>query len=210
MIDSLLKKLGKGGSYKKSEDYRDAGIFSLASAYITLETKLGLTSTNRCGICIKNVNGTYFSDTIGKVQEFLRISCSEFRTEHILINDKYGYLWIILRGISIEDILVASNGIADVITERGFRDQMLAAVFEFRKTVTLNSNLDSPQLGPQFLIFNYKRNKFYPFVPLSAQENRCSDLELTIMSVLSKEVPWETDMTVWYPMWDMPFDKLRI
>jgi hypothetical protein len=210
VIDSLLKRLGKGGSNRKSKDYREEGIFSLTSAYITLETRLGLTSTNRCGICIKNVNGTYFSDTINEVKEFLRISSSEFRTEHILIEDKYGYLWIMLKGISIEDILVASNGIADVITERGFRDQMLAVVFEFKKNVSPNSTLESPQLEPQFLIFNYKREKFYPFVPLGAQEKRRSDRELTLMSIISKEVPWENDMTVWYPMWDMPFDKLRI
>lgn len=209
MIGSLLKKLGKGSSHRKSKD-SDEGIFSLTSAYITLQTKLGLSSTNRCGICIKNVNGAYFSDTLREVQEFLRISSNEFRTEHALVNDKLGYLWIMLRGMSVEDILVASNGIADTIAERGFRDQMLAAVFEFKKIVTPNSDVDSTQLEPQFLVYNYKRERFYPFVPLGAQEKRRSDLELTLMSIISKEVPWETDMTVWYPMWDMPFDKLRI
>jgi hypothetical protein len=209
VIDSFLKKLGKGGLYRKSNDHCEEGIFSLSSGYITLQTKLDLASTNRCGICIKNVNGTYFSNTIEEVQEFLRISNSEFRTEHILINDKYGYLWIMIKGISIEDILVASNGIADVIVDRGLKDQMLAAVFEFRKTVSPNSNLDSRQLEPQFLIFNYKREKFYPFVPLASQEKRHSDLELVLASVISKEIPWETDMSVWYPMWEMPFNKMR-
>ncbi|MGH9950427.1 MAG: PspA-associated protein PspAB, partial [Nitrososphaeraceae archaeon] len=100
--------------------------------------------------------------------------------------------------------------IADTIAERGFRDQMLAAVFEFKKIVSPNSSVESTQLETQFLVYNYKRERFYPFVPLGAQEKRRSDLELTLMSIISKEVPWETDMTVWYPMWDMPFDKLRI
>lgn len=210
MIDSLLRKLRKGGLDRKSSNDREEGIFSLASAYITLETKLGLTSTNRCGICIKNVNGTYFSDTVSEVQEFLKISSNEFQTEYVVVNDKYGYLWIMLKGMSVEDILVASNGIADVIIDRGFKDQMLAAAFEFRKVVTPSSNLDRTQLEPQFLIFNYKRGKFYPFVPLGAQEKRRNDYELTLMSIISKEVPWEADMNVWYPMWEMPFDKLRI
>lgn len=210
MIDSFLKKLGRGGSFRKNKDHREEGIFSLTSAYITLETKLRLNSTNRCGICVKNVNGTNFSDTIGEVQEFLRVSSSEFRTEHILVNDKLGYLWIMLRGMSIEDILVASNGIADTITDRGFRDHMLAAVFEFKKAIAPNPNLGNLQFEPQFLIYNFKREKFYPFVPFGVQEKRRSDLELTLASIISKEVPWETDMTVWYPMWDMPFGKLRI
>ena len=210
MIDSFLKKLGRGSPFRKNKNHREEGIFSLTSAYITLETKLRLNSTNRCGICVKNVNGTNFSDTIGEVQEFLRVSSSEFRTEHILVNDKLGYLWIMLRGMSIEDILVASNGIADTITERGFRDQMLAAVFEFKKAIAPNPNLGSLQFEPQFLIYNFKRENFYPFVPFGVQEKRRSDLELTLASIISKEVPWETDMTVWYPMWDMPFGKLRI
>lgn len=210
MIDSLLRKLRKGGLDRKSSNDREEGIFSLASAYITLEIKLGLTSTNRCGICIKNVNGTYFSDTVSEVQEFLKISSNEFQTEYVVVNDKYGYLWIMLKGMSVEDILVASNGIADIIIDRGFKDQMLAAAFEFRKVVTPSSNLDRTQLEPQFLIFNYKRGKFYPFVPLGAQEKRRNDYELTLMSIISKEVPWEADMNVWYPMWEMPFDKLRI
>lgn len=210
MIDSLLRKLRKGSLDRKSSNDHEEGIFSLASAYITLETKLGLTSTNRCGICIKNVNGTYFSDTVGEVQEFLKISSNEFQTKYVVVNDKYGYLWIMLKGMSVEDILVASNGIADIIIDRGFKDQMLAAAFEFRKVVTPSSNLDRTQLEPQFLIFNYKRGKFYPFVPLGAQEKRRNDYELTLMSIISKEVPWEAEMNVWYPMWGMPFDKLRI
>ncbi|HZD35217.1 MAG TPA: hypothetical protein VE130_08445 [Nitrososphaeraceae archaeon] len=207
MIDSLLKKLGKIGSAWKGKDYLEGGLFSLTSAHVTLETKLGLISTNRCGICVKNVNGTYFSNTIREVQEFLRISSSEFQTKHILVNDRYGYLWIVIRGLSIEDILVASNGIEDIITDRGFRDQVLAAVFEFRKDPVSSSS--SNKVEPQFLIFNYNRQKFYPFVPLGIQEKRRNDLELTIMSIISKEIPWESDMTLWYPLWDMPFDKLK-
>lgn len=207
MIDSLLKKLGRVGSNRKSKGYREGGLFSLTSAHVTLETKLGLTSTNRCGICIKNVNGIYFSNTVKEVQEFLRISSSEFQTKHILVNDRYGYLWIVIKGFSMEDILVASNGVEDIITEWGFRDQMLAAVFEFRKGSVSSS---SPKIESQFLIFNYNREKFYPFVPSGAQEKRRNDLELTLMSIISKEIPWESDMTVWYPLWDMPFDKLKI
>lgn len=210
MIDSLFKKLGKGVLNKKNKGYREGGLFSLTSAYVTLETKLGLTSTNRCGICIKNVNGTYFSNTVMEIQEFLRISSGEFRTKHILVKDRYGYLWIVIRGLSIEDILVASNGVEDIITERGFRDQMLATVFEFRKSVTSNSNSGTNQSEPQFLIFNYRREKFYPFVPSGVQEKRRNDLELRLMSIISKEIPWESDMSVWYPLWDMPFEKLKV
>lgn len=52
MIDWLLKRLGKGSSYGRSKESNAERIFSLTSAYITLETKLELNSTKRCGICI--------------------------------------------------------------------------------------------------------------------------------------------------------------
>jgi hypothetical protein len=87
---------------------------------------------------------------------------------------------------------------------------MLATVFEFRKSVTSDLNSGTNQSVPQFLIFNYRREKFYPFVPSGVQEKRRNDLELRLMSIISKEIPWESDMSVWYPLWDMPFEKLKV
>ncbi len=203
MIDGLLKRLREGNLFWNNKEPKVDGIFSLTSAYITLETKLELTSTSRCGICIKNVSGKFFSDTVKEAQEFLKIGRSEFQTEHTLANDQLGYLWILIEGKSIEDTLVALNGVADTIEGRGFRDHMLAAVFEFRKYTDDRTGYR----GSQYLIYNYKRANFYPFVPLRNKEKRFHDLELKIMSVISKEVPWENDMSMWYPMWDMPFDK---
>jgi hypothetical protein len=203
MMDGLFKRLREGNFFWSSKEPNANGIFSLTSAYITLETKLELISTSRCGICIQNVSGKLFSETIREVQEFLKIGKREFETEHTLANDQLGYLWIVVEGKSIEDTLVALNGVADTIEGRGFRDHMLAAIFEFRKYADDHAAYH----GSQYLIYNYKRANFYPFVPLSNKEKRLHDLELKIMSVISKEVPWENDMSVWYPMWDMPFDN---
>lgn len=57
------------------------------------------------------MNGTHFYDTIREAQEFLRISRSEFQTEHVLTNDQLDYLWIMIKGRRVEDILVALNGV---------------------------------------------------------------------------------------------------
>jgi hypothetical protein len=206
MIDGLFKRLRRASSHAKNKGSNAEGIFSLTSAYITLETKLELSCTYRAGFCIKNVNGTNFDDTIREVQEFLRISRSEFLTEDTMVDDRLGYLWIMIKGKSTEDILVVLNGVAETFEEAGFRDQLLAAVFEFRS----DANDHNAYQGPQYLIYNYKRANFYPFVPVGSQEKRADDLELKIMSVISKETPWENDMSVWYPMWDMPFDKIRV
>jgi hypothetical protein len=54
-----------------------------------------------------------------------------------------------------------------------------------------------------YLIYNYKRNKFYPFVP-AGQKNRDSEQEMKIVAAVDQELPFEKDMSFWYPMWDLP------
>jgi len=57
----------------------------------------------------------------------------------------------------------------------------------------------------QYLIYNYKRNTFYPFVPLdSSKKLRNTEEEMKMMATIGDEVPLEGDMTLWYPLWDLP------
>ncbi|HLG36815.1 MAG TPA: hypothetical protein VI338_01665, partial [Nitrososphaera sp.] len=66
--------------------------------------------------------------------------------------------------------------------------------FEFR------SDLDA---SLQYLVYNFKRNNFYPFVPRTGK-SRDTEKEMKIMSAISEEVPFERDMSLWYPLWDLP------
>jgi hypothetical protein len=55
------------------------------------------------------------------------------------------------------------------------------------------------------LIYNYKRNSFYPFVPVDgSQKTRNTEEEMKMMATIGDEVPLEKDMTLWYPLWDLP------
>jgi hypothetical protein len=111
------------------------------------------------------------------------------------VTDQYGYLWIILEGPRIEDLLAGLTAASGIVEERGFSDQLLAAVFEF--TEERNGG------GNEYLIYNFKRDNFYPFVP-SGQKSRDTEKEMKIMSAVAEEVPFERDMGLWYPMWDLP------
>jgi hypothetical protein len=91
--------------------------------------------------------------------------------------------------------LTAAGGIVE---ERGFSDQLLAAVFEFR------SERDG---SVQYLIYNFRRDNFYPFVPTSGKA-RDTEKEMKIMATINAEVPFERDMSLWYPMWDLPLRPL--
>ena len=46
-------------------------LFSLSSAYITLEVKMGLKVTGRCALTFKTVSGTFFYEMEQDIKQFL-------------------------------------------------------------------------------------------------------------------------------------------
>jgi hypothetical protein len=182
-----------GGGSKKRETDSDT-ISSLSSAYIALNTRLDLKSTGRSAICIKNVDLVPFGEMKHEIENFLDASKADFEITYRTIVDPYEYLWIIIMTKTLEDNVAAITSIGDTIEERGFSDKLLAAIFDFNDGSTAN-----------YLIYNYKLDKFYPFVPINEQQKRRDpDKELKIMSAVGDELPVEKDMSNWYPIWNIP------
>ena len=170
---------------------------------------------------------------------------------YISLVDKYGYLWFLLKGREGHDMVVAISSIGDTIHEKGFSRQLLAAIFEFTTGYNVNNNSGSSRSlkkennagsfasssniinnnssssssssnnQSQFLVYNYKTDKFYPFVPSSPSvflesttalpnnhldKKRNHYLEMKIMTYIKDDIPFETDMASWYPIWYIPFD----
>jgi hypothetical protein len=163
-----------------------------------LEVKLGLKVTGRCAVTFKTVSGTFFYEMEQDIRRFLASLQPEFDLTYSAVTDSYGYMWIIFEGKKIEDLLAALTATGDIVEEKGFSDQLLAAVFEFAS---------ERQGGHQYLIYNYRRNNFYPFVP-TGQKIRDTDQEMKMMSAIGEEMPFEKDMTLWYPLWDLPLKSL--
>jgi len=181
-----------GGSKKRGTD--SDTISSLSSAYIALKTRLDLKSTGRSAICIKKVELGPFSEMKQEIENFLDASKADFELTYRTIVDPYGYLWIIIMTKTLEDNVAAIASIGDTIEERGFSDKLLASIFDFNDGSTAN-----------YLIYNYKLDKFYPFVPINEQQKRRDhDKELKIMSAVGDELPVEKDMSNWYPIWNIP------
>jgi hypothetical protein len=182
-----------GGGSKKRETDSDT-ISSLSSAYIALNTRLDLKSTGRSAICIKNVDLVPFGEMKHEIENFLDASKADFEITYRTIVDPYEYLWIIIMTKTLEDNVAAITSIGDTIEERGFSDRLLASIFDFNDGSTAN-----------YLIYNYKLDKFYPFVPINEQQKRRDhDKELKIMSAVGDELPVEKDMSNWYPVWNIP------
>ena len=176
-------------------------IFSLSSSHITLDRKVGLVTTGRCVLVIKTNGGQYFREMELEVKRFLNALETEDSTavnlHHDTITDYHGYLWIVLYGKRIEDLLVGLTAVGDLVMERGFSDQILAAVFQFYNERDNNQS--------SFLVYDYKRNKFYPFVPVSHKRKiRNTIEEMRIMETMADEMPFEKDKDLWYPLWNLP------
>ncbi|MFL6364509.1 MAG: PspA-associated protein PspAB [Nitrososphaeraceae archaeon] len=200
---SFFRKIRKGIYYDKNKSKIDSeAIFSLSSATITLETKLGLKPTGRCALAAKSASGMYFNEMKDEIERFLNISKPDFELEYRTIIDSYGYLWVILKGRTIEDILAAITAIGDTIQEKGFSSQLLASIFELSREQKSNNSENN---NMQYLIYNYKSNKFYPFVPFFGKKTRDTENEMRIMASIQDEIPFERDMAMWYPLWDLPF-----
>jgi len=194
---SFFSRLWKRSSNtsKKIEADFDA-INSLSSAYITLETKLSLKSTGMTAVCIKRTNIPQFNEMKQEIEKFLEASKADFEFTFRTVVDPYDYLWIIILSKTIEDNVAVITSIGDTIEEKGFSDRLLASVLELNNGTT-----------NEYLIYNYKLDKFYPFVPINEQQKRRNHgEELKIMSALAdeKKLPFEKEMSCWYPIWNIP------
>ena len=184
-----------GSTTKKIQADFDA-INSLSSAYVTLETKLNLTSTGRTAVCIKRASTQKFNEMKQEIEKFLEASKADFDLSFHAVVDPYDYLWIVILSKTIEDNVAVITAIGDTIDQKGFSDRLLASVFEFNNGTLI-----------EYLIYNYKIDKFYPFVPINEQQKqRNHSEELKIMSALidEKKLPFEKDMSRWYPIWNIP------
>jgi PspAB-like protein len=199
-FDKIKNRVAKWSNDQNRVNDSDL-IFSLSSSHVTLDMKMGLVTTGRCALVTKANSGQYFRETEQEVKRFLdsieREGSSTVELHHDTITDHQDYLWIVLYGKRIEDLLVGLTAIGDLLTERGFSDQILAAVFQF-----YNEN-DNDQSS--FIVYDYKLNKFYPFVPVSHRRKiRNNAEEMKIMETIAEEIPFEKDKDLWRPLWNLP------
>ncbi len=55
-----------------------------------------------------------------------------------------------------------------------------------------------------YLIYNYKTNRFYPYIPLDNNQ-RDTSKELQVVSILKSLISVENDYSKWFPIKDIPF-----
>ncbi|MGZ4863950.1 MAG: PspA-associated protein PspAB [Halobacteriota archaeon] len=181
-LDSLLGRT-KGIAPKVDS------LFSMATAYITLNTEFSLRSTGKAGICFMPVESGDFAQCENEIVELLKISETAFEVKQ----DEFGYAWVVVTDAQFENLVSDIYAVSSTLIDGGYGEQVLCAVFPF-----LNQK-------SAFWIYSYKRGNFYPFVPVEpTQRKRDYAYEFRLRSVLQRELPIEQELERWYPLWDMP------
>lgn len=172
---------------------RPEGLFALTTAQLTLQGELGWQADGKAALCLKPVTSGSFREADQEIEALVRTAAGETGTEIRVETDSYRYRWIVLHDPHLDDLVALIHLAAQELESHGYGPQLLAAVFRF-----------TADGRPAYLIYNYKRGNFYPFLPTGSGKDRQSDLEFQFQAALEKEMPIEPDVTRWYPMWGMP------
>jgi PspA associated protein B len=189
------------GDSRKTNSDSDA-IFTLSSSYISLESKLNLINTGRCGICIKKTDAEVsFNELKLSIENLLEASKkTDLKLSYGVSIDEFDdLLWLVIDVRSIEDSVACITVVSEILEQKGPMIMLESAVFEFGKK--------GSEHQPYYLIYDYELNKFYPFVPIiSRQKARNSREEMNMMRAVSDDnLPIEEDESKWDPIWHLPF-----
>jgi hypothetical protein len=167
-------------------------LFALPSAAVTMEVELGLKPAGVAAVVFKPLSAGEFVRAENELQELLDVAARESSSRLERRSDDYGYEWLIVRDDQFEDLVTTVHLIASELAERGFSEQLLAAVFRFEGAK-----------GPMYWIYGYKRGAFWPFVP-TAERERDNAEELELKAKLEKELPIEPDISMWFALFGLP------
>lgn len=167
-------------------------IFAITTAYIEMQARLNAQPTGYAALAFQQVQSSYFGELEEEIQALTRQDAMQGVVQVETHKDSYNYLWLILRATEFESLVATMHLASSTLEEHDFGRALLAAAFEFE--------LDGQKV---YWLYNFKRGKFYPFVPAPHTRERNNALELRLKSLLSTELPIEPDPARWFPLWNM-------
>lgn len=171
-------------------------LFAMATAAVTLQTKLDLQPAGAAAIVFRPVDSTYFRQAEQELNQLLELSGRETKTQIHTETDSFGFRWVVLQDQVFEDLVATIHMVSLTLSDKGFGDQLLAAVFRFNQADAGNRAV--------YWIYNYKRGSFYPFVPLDNSQRRDNAAELHFSAVMDGELPVEKAAEHWFALWGIP------
>jgi hypothetical protein len=174
-------------------------LFAITTAYIALQSEHSIDPTGVAAIVFQALATSEFESTLRDMEEVVRATGGDSGTTVSTQDDSYGYRWMVLRNPagapSVEDLAVGINAVSGSIETAGHGERLLCAVFAFA---------DARQRAV-YMIYNYKRGYWYPFVPVAdASNERATERELQLKAQISGELPIEPELERWFPLWGIP------
>jgi hypothetical protein len=169
-------------------------LFALTTAYVTMETGLQITSRGGAAIVFQSLATADFRSIVTDMEAVVRATASDSATAVQTSEDSYGFSWLILRGTGFDDLVVGINAVSTELEAAGYGERILCAVFAFQDA----------RGRALYLIYNYKRGSFYPFVPASGAQQRDNERELVLKAQIGTELPVEPELQRWFPLWGIP------
>jgi hypothetical protein len=174
-------------------------LFAITTAYVDLQAEHQIDPSGSAAIVFQALATSEFEATIKDMEEVVTATGGDNGTSVKTEDDSYGYRWMILRSPdgtpSIEDLAVGINAVSSSIETAGFGERLLCAVFGF-----------TDGKGQRiYFIYNYKRGAWYPFVPAPGDgKERSTERELQLKAQVGSELPMETEIERWFPLWGIP------
>ncbi|MDX6658311.1 MAG: hypothetical protein QOH62_3104 [Solirubrobacteraceae bacterium] len=169
-------------------------LFAITTAYVTLEAEHSIATQGAAAIVFQPLATGDFQQIVADVEETVRGTGEETGTVVETHDDEFDYRWVILRDQDLEDLAVGVNAVSDALAIGGYKDRVLAAVFAFKDASS----------KPLYFIYNYKRGKWYPFVPAQGDKQRSTERELQLKAIVGTELPIEPEIERWFPLWGTP------
>jgi len=170
-------------------------LFAISTAYVTMQTGLGMNSRGTAAIVFQPLATADFDAIVRDMEEVVRATATDSGMTVTSTDDTYGFRWLVLRGSDFDDLVVGINAVSSALEAGGYGERVLCSVFPF----------DDSRARPVYWIYNYKRGSFYPFAPGPGRaEQRDSERELVLKAQLGKELPVEPELERWFPLWGIP------
>jgi len=186
LLDSFFgKKRLKGATLDR--------LFALSASVVAIEADLGLQPAGAAAVVFKPLSAGEFVRAENEIQELLDVAARDSSSKIERTHDTYGYEWFVIRDPDVEDLVTSTHLISSELRDRGFDEQLLAAVFLFKGGE-----------HPVYLIYGYKRGTFWPFIPTGKEQERDNAEELRMKAELEKEIPIEQDLTRWFGLFGAP------
>ncbi len=169
-------------------------LFAITTAYVTFETSLEITTRGTAAIVFQSLATADFRSIVKDMEEVVRATAGDSGATVDTSQDSYGFSWLVLRGSEFDDLVVGINAVSTALEGGGYGDRVLCAVFAFAESSG----------RPIYMIYNYKRGAFYPFVPAGGPQQRDNERELVLKAQIGSEMPIEAELTRWFPLWGIP------